>query len=415
MTDTPPAPEKTANPPLSTEAPPTDMKVPEKEPGPRTYLAVPYEARNQAKKLGAKWDRHRKSWYAPEGADLARLDGWRLKERVPSPTRDIDPTTEFTQALEKEGLVLKGTPLMDGKWHRVPVIGDKKGAKSGSYRGFLDGKPNGSIMNYKNGQEAVKWISTGTALAPQELERLKVEANARQAAREAEREVLAKEAAELARNLWHDRDTIKDQIQHPYLEKKGIRASVNVGQKDGHLLIPLQDVNGNIQNIQSIDADGHKRYLEGGRKQGLMHWMDPDRPPLLKNTFLIVEGYATGKSLQDATALPLVVAFDGGNLRAVAEAIRKAHPEATLVLAGDNDHAHKKRNVGFENARDAAEAVDGFHISPCFTEAEKAQGLTDYNDLADARGEEAFRKEIDAQLTVALDPIRAKAPAEPQP
>ncbi|WP_413207372.1 helix-turn-helix domain-containing protein [Rhodospirillum sp. A1_3_36] len=109
----------------------------------------------------------------------------------PARPRNGDPlfhpeANEFAQVLEKEGLVLKGALLMDGKWHRVPVIGNKQGSRSGSYRGFLDGKPNGSIMNYKNGQEAVKWISTGTALGPQELERLKVEANARQAAREAE-------------------------------------------------------------------------------------------------------------------------------------------------------------------------------------------------------------------------------------
>lgn len=39
---------------------------------------------------------------------------------------------------------------MDGRRHRVPVEGDKKGAMSGSHRGFLDEcVPRGRISNCK--------------------------------------------------------------------------------------------------------------------------------------------------------------------------------------------------------------------------------------------------------------------------
>ena len=54
-----------------------------------------------------------------------------------------DPVTEFAQVLENAGLVLKELPVMDGKIHRVPTADDKKGQKSGAYRGFLDGRPAG--------------------------------------------------------------------------------------------------------------------------------------------------------------------------------------------------------------------------------------------------------------------------------
>ncbi|WP_407238167.1 ArdC-like ssDNA-binding domain-containing protein [Escherichia coli] len=44
---------------------------PEKPMQSRTYLAVPYAEKNEAKALGAKWDKEAKSWYAPEGVDVA--------------------------------------------------------------------------------------------------------------------------------------------------------------------------------------------------------------------------------------------------------------------------------------------------------------------------------------------------------
>ncbi|WP_233615144.1 zincin-like metallopeptidase domain-containing protein, partial [Citrobacter sp. FDAARGOS_156] len=43
---------------------------PEKPMQSRTYLAVPYAEKNEAKALGAKWDKEAKSWYAPEGVDV---------------------------------------------------------------------------------------------------------------------------------------------------------------------------------------------------------------------------------------------------------------------------------------------------------------------------------------------------------
>ncbi|MCF8502105.1 MAG: DUF5710 domain-containing protein [Rhodospirillum sp.] len=386
---------------LSQAVTPSMEQQPGKASEPRTYLAVPYEEKNQAKKLGAKWDRHRKSWFAPEGADLAPFERWRLKEVAPTQARDIDPTDEFAQALEKEGLVLKGAPLMDGKWHRVPVIGDKQGSLSGSYRGFLDGKPNGSIMNYKNGQEAVKWISTGTALDPQELERLKVEANARQAAREAERKALSAEAEKRAQSLWNDRDQAPVRQDHPYLVRKGITASPSIGSSRDNLLVPMHDTEGTLRNIQAIDPNGDKRFVKSGPKTGLMHVIGGGEDPTKGDIFIVAEGYATNKSLHDAVGLPVVIAFDAHNLQPVAEALRKKNPNATLIIAGDDDH-RRDRNVGFENARDAAAAVGGFHISPRFTEAEKVQGLTDYNDLAGARGEKAFARDVLEQLDAAL-------------
>ena len=42
----------------------------------KTYLQVPYKEKNQAKELGAKWDRGKQSWYVPAAVDLVAFAKW---------------------------------------------------------------------------------------------------------------------------------------------------------------------------------------------------------------------------------------------------------------------------------------------------------------------------------------------------
>lgn len=42
-----------------------------------TYLVVPFYDKNEAKQLGAKWDRQIKHWYVPAGTDLNLFDKWK--------------------------------------------------------------------------------------------------------------------------------------------------------------------------------------------------------------------------------------------------------------------------------------------------------------------------------------------------
>lgn len=46
------------------------------EAGERTLIDVPYKEKNQAKELGAKWDRQEQSWYIPAGVDPAPFAKW---------------------------------------------------------------------------------------------------------------------------------------------------------------------------------------------------------------------------------------------------------------------------------------------------------------------------------------------------
>lgn len=47
-----------------------------KAPATRHYLRVPYDERDRAKELGAKWDATRKKWYVPTGIDLKPFEQW---------------------------------------------------------------------------------------------------------------------------------------------------------------------------------------------------------------------------------------------------------------------------------------------------------------------------------------------------
>ena len=158
----------------------------------------------------------------------------------------------------------------------------------------------------------------------------------------------------------------------------------------------MQDAKGFLWNVQSISPDGEKRFLTDGRKNGLMHGLNEGKLDLKQaKTIIVAEGYATAASLHSATGIPAVVAFDAGNLKPVAEAIRKANPQADIVIAADDDHkleAHPviRKNVGREKAEEAAQAVGGRTISPPLNQAEKDKGLSDFNDLEASRGKKAF-------------------------
>lgn len=42
----------------------------------KTYLDVPFEQKERAKELGARWDAARKRWFVPDGVDLFPFLHW---------------------------------------------------------------------------------------------------------------------------------------------------------------------------------------------------------------------------------------------------------------------------------------------------------------------------------------------------
>lgn len=175
----------------------------------------------------------------------------------------------------------------------------------------------------------------------------------------------------------------------------GIRQNEYQGKKQ--LVIPLYSDN-KLVNVQTIDEDGHKKFLNGGQKQGA-YTVIGDLKQSQDGIFL-AEGFATASSVYQATKKPVVVAFDAGNLKAVSEKLINVLPENVPVyFAADNDPSHTG-----EHKAQAAAAIWGDRakiILPEFTpqqihEFQEIYGTkkvpTDFNDLHKLAGIEVVRE-----------------------
>ena len=355
----------------------------------RTYLKVPFKEKEAVKGLGAKWDKDAKSWYVPEDIELTQFAVWLSNEKnisTATPVANLFPQEEFAQTLQSAGLIIEGSPVMDGKIHRVPVIGGKVGATDGAYCGYINGRANGWAQNYKTG-EKTKWISTGHILT----EEKKAEMTTGSAGQLTE---LQARAMKRAYARWMNSPEAKE---HPYLTAKGIEGEWEGLKKDAHgnLLIPGFNIyTGRLQTLQRISPEGVKRFESGCPKSGAACLIAEEEDKDLTGEILIAEGYATGASLYRATGIPVAVAFDAGNLLDVAENIREKYPHVQITICADNDHSNSAGNIGVEKAKEAALAVGGKVVIPNFTKEEKTKGCTDFNDLFATRGLEAVKKDV---------------------
>ena len=369
----------------------------------KTFLAVPYQEKEEAKRAGAKWDKQAKSWYAPKGTDKSKLQSWSIEsqETKQFTKSGIDRQTSalsFKEALEQQGLIIQGTPIMNGKIQRVPVVGDKRGKKSGAYVGYTNGKPAGFIQNYKLGTK-VNWKETSQAFS-NGLSQESV--SAQKALNEAKRLERAKEQNRLHESVAKESQeeflqAKETDSNHPYLLEKGVE---NYGLKldeKNNLLMPLQDINGKHWSHQKINKN-FRGFAKGGKKERNF-FIIGNKDFTNAKELVIVEGYATGASIHRATQKTVIVAVDSGNLKPVSQAIHQKYPKITLLIAGDNDIQQElkgKPNAGKEKAIEAASSVNGHYTLPKFTQSEIKQGMTDFNDLANLRGLKEVKRIIDS-------------------
>jgi len=201
---------------------------------------------------------------------------------------------------------------------------------------------------------------------------------ARQQAK-AEREASQAEVAARAEALW--RSAKRADPDHPYLVRKQVGAH-SIRQIDDDLLIPLRFA-GRMCSLQTIEPDGSKRFLYGGRVSGCNHGIG-----VPANTLLIAEGYATAATLHEVLELGVAIAFNAGNLRPVAVELHRRYPQSRIVIAADNDR-YTPNNPGVRCATEAAAAVGGVVVAPNFSMA--ALRETDWNDYRIRYGAAALK------------------------
>ncbi|MCV2423393.1 DUF5906 domain-containing protein [Paucibacter sp. DJ4R-1] len=243
--------------------------------------------------------------------------------------------------------------------------------------------------------------------------------------------------------------------ENAYLSRKGLPPGQLFGarmSKQGNLVIPISDARGRIWGLQVVYSDPKVKERKGRdkdywpfglAKQGHFHTIGlVGRGSIV----LLCEGFATGATLHAATGLPVVVAFDAGNLLPVAKALAAAHKGLRLLVCADDDwlqkcracgqltsvdsgtacahcgQAHGTENPGVSAASAAAMAVGGGWVRPVFPTQRPAdrKGDTDFNDLQCAP--DGGLTLVSAQISAALEaqgwrvatPTRAAPPPAPQ-
>lgn len=397
------------------------MTTPKPTPTPtRTYLAVPYEDKERAKKLGARWDEVRRAWYAREVTP--ELQRW-LPDSVPPVPREVDPRSEFALTMQEIGLVAhREHPIADGYHHYVPTVDDKRGKARGMYVLHADGVPNGYAINHRTG-ESKRWCAK-TQLTDEQRATLRAQAAVQAERREHELRERYRLAARVCRGTLQQLVPLQDGDSSPYLERKGVIAHRGLyTSKSGRFTyVPMYDLNGQLWSMQTINAGGSKRFVDGSRTKHCFHALG-GRSQLheaAKNGVVVIaEGYATAATVADIldgapAPVSTVATFYASNLQPVAEDIRKRYPDARIVIAADDDRS-KTVNAGRKHATAASQAASARVAFPPFT-PQHPESLSDWNDL-DRYALEGYDRNTHRRAlrqTVAAELARAHQATSPQ-
>lgn len=248
--------------------------------------------------------------------------------------------TAMLNVLHDAGLRVDGIAF-DGVLHRCPVDGKPHG-QDGAYIAHLD--PPSSIwwQNWRTGQGGSWTAKEQQHLTPAEREALSQRIEGAKKTRAEEQARRHSEAASKAHCIYQ---AAVDCISHDYLTAKGVKPVPGLKvsrQPDKYpaLIIPVYNQVGAVMSLQFIQPDGTKRFLSGGQKKDCFFPIGKDASKPL----VICEGLATGLSIHEATGLPILAAFDAGNMRHVAEMARDKYPQRETLIAADNDHEPMENN-----------------------------------------------------------------------
>lgn len=252
----------------------------------------------------------------------------------------------FETALRLAGLRPRDI-VADGKWRRCATE-DKPTKRNGAYRLDYDGL-RGWYRNWATDDGLSSWAAMeGPLKAGRRI--VSEESLAKQRERDRARRI---ESIRSARAFWLKARPLT--AAHPYLADKGLTPYGTSGLKlaEGLLVIPVL-WKGNVISVQTIHANGQKRFWPGAPVKGGSFTLD--RPGAAVTVF--VEGLATGLAVyQCMRHARVVVCFDAGNLFPVVDQLR---PRGSVVIAADNDKgtlAKRGFNPGIDKAKNAAELI----------------------------------------------------------
>ena len=291
------------------------------------------------------------------------------------------------------GIVCTVLLVLDGLIHRFNIPGDKPNSQNGWYVGFTGNITTVLFGTWKDPGVTHKFCSMSESAMSHEENK---------AYRKSLDQTRIKLAEELARRHAKCRKTAvyvlgkattRDINCNEYVTRKQITPFNAKTSDQGNLIVPMSNVNGELQSLQFIQSDGTKRFLRNTEKKGNFCFVGDVGISLDKATEVVIcEGYATACSIHMATGYPVIAAFDAGNLKPVAVAIHHKYPSMKIIIAGDDD-IEIEDNPGLNKATQAAIAVGGLLAMPSFKDH---AGNTDFNDMFIEQGAVSVLDQIDA-------------------
>lgn len=304
----------------------------------------------------------------------------------------------FTAEITATGLPIPPRIIPDGKIHRFSTNGKHRN-KDGWYFLFGDHFPLGEFGCHRTGIKQT-WCAHTSSPTMSETERhqLKARMAAIREQRDAEEQ---KRRAAAALRAWEIWDKAKPApADHPYLQRKKIKAHGLRVDAANRLIMPIERVGGRgLSSLQFISPNGEKQFLPGGAVKGGFFPLQREMryrptptpigvvsvPPAIG---IMAEGLATAASLLEATGYPTVCALNKNNLEHLAQFARETTPKTLHLICGDND----LDGGGQRAAHEAAEICNGLAVIP-------DEPGTDWNDLHVREGVDAVRLAVERILS----------------
>lgn len=365
-------------------------------------LAVPYDEKDQAKTLGAEWDKDGKFWYC-KNEEKEKFFKWDIKNIDNKVQYDmpLNIEEEFLDRIKSAG-VLENTVIADGQKHRIAVDGDKDKEQSGFYVLHADGVANGYFMNNRTGEE-IKWNSKEYGISQEEKAEMKALYQAKKAEREQQDKILTEKAEKAIYAKFMNKEAVSE---HTYLSNKMIEPTKNIyAGQDSTITIPLFNIDGRLKSAQYIDENGEKRFAKNTNKVGAFHIVDGNISDLKSaKSIIITEGYATAASINEAVKEPelkVIAAMSANNLEHTVKAITNKYPEMNIIIAADNDLTNKVGNIGLNAANAVCDKYKNVTVTVPKINGKEVAG--DFNDIVSKYG--LSRDEALKNIQKSLQPV----------
>ena len=390
----------------------------------RLYLAVSLDERREAKMRGAKWDADNQCWYTDDlkaHPELARYQKRPADFMMSQGGKTLD---DFREALHSLGMVTERWSETPNVWHRLPVEGRGPHDKAGAYIIYhnADGTIGAFARNQASGEE-LRWSdrSGKENRIPQEVQR-SADLNSAISRRvnEVARDYVAHLRAEDALKAYKTLEDVRG--DEPYFSRKQMTYTHGIKRlDDGSLVVPL--INGQrvgefadvprsekwfgMVSMQTIAPDGSKMLMKQAQKSGAYFPIGTDAARIMPTHLILAEGVATAEAAYQIMTkgsrsgrVLAVAGIDSGNLVHVADTLQQMYPEATKILAVDNDIATEQK-IGKNPGRAAAASVAEKYPEYRMVVPEAIDGKnTDWSDVLLSKGTNSALLDFFGQLGI---------------